>query len=123
MIPRGPCNRKNSILNENFNPGLKCSIPGLKIAISIANFKLNPGASARGALLVLGHTPSTAGTFRKKFRKDGDASFFRSGSGEGLSKSVRANCFRWGGCLLGVGFLPFKGVLYNCLVLAALGLK
>ena len=89
----------------------------------------------RGSVTVLGHTPSTAGTFRKKFRKNsgktpetlselflefpsrvrlgcpkphnsrhlkapehfqnclppstaGDASFFRSGSGEGLSEPV-----------------------------------
>ena len=27
MIPRGPCDRKNSIPIENFNPGSKCTIP------------------------------------------------------------------------------------------------
>ena len=99
------------------------------------SFKGNSYGQSLGALFSFGHTPSTAGTFRKKFRKNsgktpetlserflefpsrvrlgspkpynsrhlrlperfqnslppstaGNASFFRSGSGEGLSEPV-----------------------------------
>ena len=93
--------------------------------------KIHPKIHGKIQIRILGHTPSTAGTFRKKFRKDpgdalrafpgipvksaagipqalylkafeasrafpassppstaGSASFFRSGSGEGLSELV-----------------------------------
>ena len=47
-IPRGPCDRKNSIPIENFNPGLNFQSRS-NISISIDNF--NPGVSICGALL------------------------------------------------------------------------
>ena len=57
LLPRGPCDRKNSIPIENFNPGSKISIPARnfqsrsKFSISIENF--NPRVSIYGALDVV----------------------------------------------------------------------